>query len=94
MTKMKFKKKEHLPRSEAAARLAEIAKALRNSAKFEVEHRGEQLEMELDVPEDVTLEFEIEMKDSETELEFEIKWASVTSPVPASAASTEPESSS
>ena len=88
MTKMKFKKQEHLSRVEAAARLTEIAKALRNSAKFELERDGE--ELELDVPDDVMLEFEVEIEDDETELEVEIKWASATSP----ATSTGTESSS
>lgn len=77
MTKMKFKKQERLTRAEAAARLTEIAKALRNSADFELERDGEKLE--LDVSENVTLEFEIEIEDGQTELEVEIKWASVTS---------------
>lgn len=88
MTNMKFKKQEHLTRVEAAARLTEIAKALRNSATFELERGGE--ELELDIPEDVRLEFEVEIKDGETELEIEIKWASVTS----QATSTRPEASS
>jgi amphi-Trp domain-containing protein len=76
-TKMKFKKQEHLTRVEAAARLTEIAEALRNSAKFEMERGG--VELELDVPEDVMLEFEVEVEGGETELEVEIKWASAAS---------------
>lgn len=90
MTNMKFKKQEHLTRAEAAARLTEIAKALRNSAKFELDRHGEKLELELDVPEEVMLEFEVEIEDGETELEIEIKWASVT----ALETSTRPASSS
>lgn len=78
MTNIKFKKKEHVTRVEAAARLTAIAEALRNSAKFELERGGEKLE--LDVPEEVRLEFEVEIEDGETELEVEIKWASVTAP--------------
>ena len=70
-----------MTRVEAADRLTEIATALRNSAKLELERSGEKLELELDIPEDVMLEFEIEIKDGKTELEVEIKWASVTSPV-------------
>jgi amphi-Trp domain-containing protein len=80
MTNIKFKKEEHLTRVEAAARLTEIAKALRNSTKFELEHGGEKLEVELDVPEEILLEFEVEIEDGETELEFELKWAPDTSP--------------
>jgi amphi-Trp domain-containing protein len=80
MTNIKFKKQEHLTRVEAAARLTEIAKALRNSTKFELDRGGEKLEVELDVPEEILLEFEVEIEDGETELEFEIKWASNTSP--------------
>ncbi len=79
MTNMKFKRKEHLTRAEAAARLTEIAKALRNSAKLEMEQGEEKLELELDIPEDVKLEFEIEFEDGETELELEIKWTSAAS---------------
>jgi amphi-Trp domain-containing protein len=79
MTNLKFKKQEHLTRVEAAARLTEIAKALRNSTKFELDHGEEKLEVELDVPEKVLLEFEVEMENGETELEFEIKWTSDTS---------------
>jgi amphi-Trp domain-containing protein len=85
MTNLKFKKQEHLTRVEAAARLTEIAKALRNSSKFELDHDGEKLEVELDVPEKVLLEFEVEMEGGETELEFEIKWASDTSPATSAA---------
>jgi len=80
MTNMKLKKQGHMTRVEAADRLTEIANALRNSEKFELEHGGEKLELEIDVPENVMLEFEIEIKDGETELEVEVKWAPVTSP--------------
>jgi amphi-Trp domain-containing protein len=80
MTNMKFKKKERVTRAEAAARLTEIAKAIRNSAKFELERDQEKLELELDVPEEILLEFEVEFEDGETELEVEIKWASANSP--------------
>jgi amphi-Trp domain-containing protein len=79
MSNLKFKKQEHMTRVEAAARLTEIAKALRNSEKLELEHGGEQLELELDIPEEIMLEFEVEVEDDKTELEVEIKWASVTS---------------
>jgi amphi-Trp domain-containing protein len=85
MTNIKFKKEEHLTRVEAAARLTEIAKALRNSSKFELDHNGEKLEVELDVPEQILLEFEVEIEDGETELEFEIKWAPDTSPATSAA---------
>jgi amphi-Trp domain-containing protein len=78
MTNVKFKKQERLTRIEAATRLTEIARALRHSAKFELERGGETLE--LDVPEEVMLEFEVEIEDDETELEVEIKWASITGP--------------
>jgi amphi-Trp domain-containing protein len=90
MTTMKFKKQERLTRVEAAARLTEIAKALRNSAKLELGRGGEELELELDIPEDVELEIEVEIGDAETELEVEIKWTSGASP----AASTGPDSAS
>jgi amphi-Trp domain-containing protein len=80
MTNMKLKKLEHITRVEAAAQLTEIAKALRNSGKFELERGGEKLELELDVPENILFELEVEIKDGETELEVEIKWAPVTSP--------------
>jgi amphi-Trp domain-containing protein len=78
MTNVKFKKQERLTRVEAATRLTEIAKALSHSATFELERDGETLE--LDVPEEVMLEFEVEIEDEETELEVEIKWASITDP--------------
>ena len=81
MSNMKFKKKERVTRAEAAARLTEIAKAIRNSAKFELEHDQEKLELELDVPEEVMLEFEVEFEDGKTELEVEIKWASANATV-------------
>lgn len=80
MTNMKFKKQERVTRAEAAARLTEIAMALRNSEKFELERGEEKLEIEFDVPEDVKLEFEVEFKDGETELEVEIRWTSAISP--------------
>lgn len=90
MTTMKFKRQERLTRAEAANRLAEIAKALRNSAKLELENGEEELELELDIPEDVELEFEVEIGQAKTELELEIKWASGAR----SAASTESPSAS
>ena len=80
MSDLKFKKKEYLTRAEASARLTEIAKALRSSEKLELEHDGEEIELELDVPDKVLLEFEVEIADGETELELEIKWAPFTSP--------------
>ncbi len=80
MTSMKFKKKEHLTRVEAADRLTELAEALRSSARLELERDGEEIELELDVPERVMLEFEVEIEGGETELEVEIKWAPSTSP--------------
>jgi amphi-Trp domain-containing protein len=86
MTNLKFKKEEHVSRVEAAARLTEIAKALRNSAKYELERGGEKLEIELDVPEGLLLEFEVEIENGKTELEIELKWSS------ASSASAGPES--
>ena len=79
MTNMKFKKQERVTRAEAAARLTEIAQALRNSSKFELERGEEKLELELDIPEEILLEFEVEFEDGETELEVEIKWASANS---------------
>jgi len=82
MTNLKFKKEEHLTRVEAAARLTEIAKALRNSAKYELERGGEKLEIELDVPEGLLLEYEIEIEDGKTELEIELKWTSASTPTP------------
>lgn len=80
MTKMKFEKHERLSRAEAADRLTEIAKALKNSGTFELDHGGETLE--LDVSEEVMLEFEVELKDGEAELEVELKWGPMTSSVP------------
>jgi amphi-Trp domain-containing protein len=79
MTNLKFKKEEHVTRVEAAARLTEIAKALRNSAKYELERGGEKLEIELDVPEGLLLEFEVEIENGKTELEIELKWTSASS---------------
>src|SRR5262252_6507565 len=78
MTNLKFKKEEHVTRVEAAARLTEIAKALRNSAKYELERGGEKLEIELDVPEGLLLEFEVEIENGKTELEIELKWTSAS----------------
>lgn len=88
MTNLKFKKEEHVTRVEAAARLTEIAKALRNNAKYELERGGEKLEIELDVPEGLLLEFEVEIEDGKTEIEIELKWTSASS----QATSTGPES--
>ena len=79
MTNMKFKKQERLSRVEAADRLTEIAQALRNSGKFELERGGEEIKLD-HIPDDVMLEFEVELEDGETELEVEIKWTSVASP--------------
>ena len=79
MTNLKFKKDEHVTRVEAAARLTEIAKALRNNAKYELERGGEKLEIELDVPEGLLLEFEVEIEDGKTEIEIELKWTSAPS---------------
>lgn len=73
MTSMKFKKQERVTRAEVAARLTEIAKAIKNSAKFELERDQEKVELELDIPEEILLEFEVEFEDGETELEVEIK---------------------
>ena len=61
MPEMKFKKTESLSREEAAARLTEIARALSHGAEFELERGGAKLE--LDVPDEVTLEFEVEIED-------------------------------
>ena len=79
MTTMKFKRQERMTRTEAANRLTEIAKALRDGAKLKQENGGEKLEFELGIPEEVMLEFEVEFEDGETELELEIKWMSATS---------------
>jgi amphi-Trp domain-containing protein len=74
MPKLKFEKKETLPRKEAAARLREIAQALGAGQEFELKRGGEKLEF--DVPDEVTFELEIEVEDGESELEVEIKWSS------------------
>ena len=76
MTTMKFKRQEHMTRTEAADRLTEIAEALRDGEKLKQENGGEKLEFELNVPDEVILEFEVEFEDGETELELEIKWMS------------------
>jgi amphi-Trp domain-containing protein len=75
MTNLKFKKQERMARVEAADRLTEIAEALRNGARYELERNDEKLELELNVPDDVLLEFEVDIKDGRSELEVEIKWA-------------------
>lgn len=72
MAEVKFKKKESMSRADAAARLSEVADALA-SGQFELERDGEKLE--LDVPDEVTLELEVEVEDNETELEVEVKWS-------------------
>jgi amphi-Trp domain-containing protein len=82
MTKMKFKRQERVTRSEAADRLTQLAEALRNSAKFDLERGGEKIERELDISEDVLLEFEVEFKDGAADLEVEIKWPSMMSSAP------------
>lgn len=79
MTTMKFKRQEHMSRVEAAARLVEIAEALRDGTNLKQQNGGEKLELELNVPDEVMLEFEVEFEDGETELELEIKWMSATS---------------
>ena len=78
MSDMKFKKTESLSRTEAAARLTDIAEALSHGEAFELERGGEKLK--LDVPDEVTFELEVEIEDDRTELEVEIKWPSSLSP--------------
>jgi len=74
MPKLKFEQKESMSRTEAAARLSAIAEALASDVEFELERRGEKLE--LNVPDQVRFELEVEIDDNETELEVEIKWSS------------------
>lgn len=78
MTTLKFKRQEQMTRTEVADRLTQIAKALRDGAKLKQENDGEKLEFDLNVPDEVSLEFEVEFEDGKTELELEIKWMSAT----------------
>lgn len=76
MVAMRFEKKEHLSREEAAQRLMAIAKALGDGEEFKLSRDGETLEFA--VPDKVVLEFELEIDDEEVELEVELKWPTAT----------------
>jgi amphi-Trp domain-containing protein len=75
MAKVKLKMQEVMSRDDAAARLSEIAASLAQEHEFEIERGAEKLQ--LDVPEQVTVDLEVEVTDDSTELEIEIKWARV-----------------
>ena len=73
MPEMKFKKTESLAGGGGGTAYRDRPSA---ESWCGVRTRTGRRELELDMPDEVTLEFEVEIEDGKTELEVEIKWPS------------------
>jgi amphi-Trp domain-containing protein len=73
MTKLKFERKDTLPRKEAVRRLRAVADALDgNARRVELELGAETIEFP--VGSEMRFELELALDDDELELELELKW--------------------
>jgi amphi-Trp domain-containing protein len=72
MELLEIKRKERVPREQAAARLRRLADQLERHNDVEFERDG--VGFKLHVPDEVELEVELEVGDDGCELEIELSW--------------------